>query len=124
MPQKLMPNDRAASQTLDSAGIVANNDLGRYWPDNAACSEGIDAAATRMKDGGAIICRTQPARTFGDMAAKLGVDGPAGIDLRDRAGPLGGVHPCVAVHRTRSLGGIDRGSPRHIRPAQSKRGSK
>lgn len=122
MPQKLMPNDRAASQTLDSAGIRADNGQGWSWLNNAACSHGIDAAATGMKDGGAIICRTQTARTFGDMAAKLGEDGPAGIGLRDRAGLLGGVHPFVAAHRTRSLGRLDRGSPRQIRPGQSKIG--
>ena len=86
MPKHLMLCDCAASQTLDAAALEASTGLPCSRLHSALCTDEIGAAAKAMEDGETIICCAQEARTFEDLAAELGADSPACIDLRDRAG--------------------------------------
>ncbi|MEL7117032.1 MAG: (4Fe-4S)-binding protein, partial [Pseudomonadota bacterium] len=53
---------------------------------SALCTTELSKAAAALQAGDAIICCTQEARTFEALAEDLGVEPPAVLDLRDRAG--------------------------------------
>jgi ferredoxin len=86
MPKKLMLCDCAASQPLDPERLQTDAGLSCSRLHTALCTDEIGAAAKAIKSGDAVICCAQEARTFEDLAAELGKDAPACIDLRDRAG--------------------------------------
>jgi ferredoxin len=78
--------DCAASQPLDAAGLEAATGLSCSRLHSALCTDEIGEAARAIEGGEAVICCAQEARVFEDLAAELGADNPACIDLRDRAG--------------------------------------
>jgi ferredoxin len=53
---------------------------------SALCTTEAGSAARAIEAGEAIICCAQEQRTFEEIAADLGGDAPAFLDLRDRAG--------------------------------------
>ena len=86
MPKHLILCDCSATQTLDPEGLSKATGLGCSRRHSALCTDEIEAAAKAIATGEAIICCTQEARIFEDLAADLEVDSPPLIDLRDRAG--------------------------------------
>jgi hypothetical protein len=100
MPKKLMLCDCAASQPLDPERLQTDAGLSCSRLHTALCTDEIGAAAKAIKSGDAVICCAQEARTFEDLAAELGKDAPACIDLRDRAGwsdDPASKHPMMAA---------------------------
>ncbi|MGI3212674.1 4Fe-4S binding protein [Roseovarius tibetensis] len=86
MSRTLLLCDCAASQSIDADALEMATGLPCSRMHSALCTDEIGAAAKAIETGEAIICCGQETRTFEDLAAELGADSPACIDLRDRAG--------------------------------------
>lgn len=74
------------SAQIDSQALAEHAGLTAAAPCQALCSGQIDRAAQALTEGDAIFCCTQEGRTFNALAEELGVEAPALLDLRDRAG--------------------------------------
>ncbi|GGG84495.1 ferredoxin [Salipiger pallidus] len=89
MAKTLITCDCLGSQSIDADGLAKATGLDVAPPCSALCTKQIDIAATALTAEGAedtVLCCTQEARRFEDLAEDLGVPAPALLDLRDRAG--------------------------------------
>lgn len=86
MPPKLILCDCAGSQSLDPDKIGKGAGIGCSRVYNALCTVQIEHAAQEMQAGDVIVACQQERATFEELAAELGIDDPAFLDLRDRAG--------------------------------------
>ncbi|MGX0902702.1 ferredoxin [Roseovarius sp. MBR-79] len=86
MPKQLILCDCSGSQSLDAKALSEATGLTCSRMHSALCTTEAGSAAKAIEAGEAIICCAQEQRTFEEIAADLGVDAPAFLDLRDRAG--------------------------------------
>jgi len=89
MPKRLILCDCSGSQTIDAKGLSDATGLACSRMHSALCTAESSAAAKAIAAEGGdepIICCTQERRVFDEIAADLGVEPPACLDLRDRAG--------------------------------------
>lgn len=86
MPKQLILCDCSGSQSIDAKALSEASGLPCSRLHSALCTAETGAAAKAIEGGDAIICCTQERRIFEEIAADLGVDPPAFLDLRDRAG--------------------------------------
>lgn len=86
MPKQLILCDCSGSQEIDKDAIEAATGLPCSKVHSGLCTDQIDAARTAIAGGEAIICCTQQARMFQEIADELELPEPPLIDLRDRAG--------------------------------------
>ncbi|MET4101158.1 ferredoxin [Roseovarius sp. MBR-78] len=89
MPKRLILCDCSDSQPIDATGLEQATGLACSRLHSALCTAEQGAAAKAIAAGGTdepIICCTQEHRIFEELAADLGVEPPAMLDLRDRAG--------------------------------------
>ena len=89
MPKRLILCDCAGSQTIDAEALGAATGMDCSRMHSALCTDEADSAARALAapDGDEpIICCQQEARVFAELAADQGVETPALLDLRDRAG--------------------------------------
>jgi ferredoxin len=89
MPKRLILCDCSGSQTIDAKALSEATGLACSRMHSALCTAEAGAAAKAIgaQDGEQpIICCTQERRVFDEIAADLGVEPPACLDLRDRAG--------------------------------------
>jgi ferredoxin len=74
------------SQNIDAEGIAAATGLKCSRIHTALCTTGLQAAASAISAGDALIACAQEAPRFAELAAELGADAPDFVDIRDRAG--------------------------------------
>lgn len=74
------------SSPLESEGLSAQTGLPLKASCTALCTNQIETAAAALREGDAIFCCTQESRRFEALADEYGVEPPAMVDLRDRAG--------------------------------------
>ena len=86
MPKTLITCDCQGSMQIDSQALAERAGLDAAAPCQALCQGQIDRAGEALTSGDAIFCCTQEGRTFSALAEELGVEAPALLDLRDRAG--------------------------------------
>ncbi|MBE0452597.1 MAG: 4Fe-4S binding protein [Roseovarius sp.] len=86
MPKKLILCDCSGSQAIDPTALAAATGMGCSRLHSALCTAEAGAAAKAIEGGDAIICCAQERRIFEEIAVDLGVEVPAFLDLRDRAG--------------------------------------
>jgi ferredoxin len=89
MPKRLILCDCSGSQTIDAGALSEATGLACSRLHSALCTAEAGAAAQAIAAGDGhepIICCTQERRVFDEIAADLGQDAPACLDLRDRAG--------------------------------------
>jgi len=78
--------DCAGSQRLDPGALEKATGLACSKIHTELCGAEAGAAAAAMASGGCLICCTQEARFFADLADEIGAEMPPLLDLRDRAG--------------------------------------
>ena len=86
MSKTLITCDCLGTQTIDSQALSDATGQVVKLPCTALCTTQIAQAAEALNAEDVIICCTQEARIFEDLAADLGRAAPALLDLRDRAG--------------------------------------
>ncbi len=86
MSKTLITCDCLGTQTIDADGLATATGLAVPKPCSALCTTQIDRAAAALQDSDTIICCTQEARVFEDLAAELELPPAPLLDLRDRAG--------------------------------------
>jgi ferredoxin len=86
MAKALITCDCEGSQTIDSPALAKATGLVVPAACSALCTRQIDVAAKALKEGDAILCCTQEARVFAELADELGLPPAPLLDLRDRAG--------------------------------------
>ncbi|MDA7426683.1 4Fe-4S binding protein [Thalassococcus lentus] len=86
MSKTLITCDCLGTQTIDTDGLATATGLTVPKPCSALCTTQIDRAAAALQDSDTIICCTQEARVFEDLAAELERPPAPLLDLRDRAG--------------------------------------
>lgn len=86
MAKQLILCDCLGSQTLDPKAIQQSTGLQCSRVNTALCLDEIGIAAQALEAGDAVIACGQEQSRFADLAEELGVDAPACVDLRDRAG--------------------------------------
>ncbi len=86
MSKRLILCDCSGSQPLDSAALSEATGLACSKVHSALCTREIEAATAALNTPDTIFCCGQESRFFGELAAEIGVDTPAFLDLRDRAG--------------------------------------
>lgn len=87
MASKLLLCNCAGTQTLDANRIVSACDVACSKVHKALCTTELGVAADLLKDGeAALIACGQEQTVFQTLAEDLGVETPAFVDLRDRAG--------------------------------------
>jgi ferredoxin len=86
MPKQLILCDCSGSQSLDAKALSEATGLTCSRLHSALCTAEAGSAAKAIEAGEAIICCAQEQRTFEEIAADLGAEAPAFLDLRDRAG--------------------------------------
>lgn len=74
------------SQSIDADGISKATGLRCSRIHTALCTTGLQAAATAITAGDALIACAQEAPRFAELAEELGVAAPDFVDIRDRAG--------------------------------------
>lgn len=86
MAKTLILCDCLGSQQIDAAALdgVGGTSCSRIH--TALCTSQAARAAELMADGDTIIACQQERRIFEDLAEELGVEQPAFVDIRDRAG--------------------------------------
>ncbi|MGV6846963.1 MAG: (4Fe-4S)-binding protein, partial [Marinibacterium sp.] len=84
--KRLITCDCLGSQQIDAQTLSEATGLVVDPPCRALCTDDIDAAASAIASGEAMIACQQEARAFGDLAEELGAPAPPLVDLRDRAG--------------------------------------
>jgi ferredoxin len=75
-----------SSQSIDADGIAKATGLRCSRVHTALCTTGLQAAATAITAGDALIACTQEAPRFTELAEELDVLTPDFVDIRDRAG--------------------------------------
>ncbi|WP_323764726.1 4Fe-4S binding protein [Marinovum sp.] len=86
MVKTLITCDCQGSMQIDSLALADHAGVTAAAPCSALCTGQIDRAAEALTKGDTIFCCTQEGRSFSALAEELGVDAPALLDLRDRAG--------------------------------------
>ncbi|KUP90713.1 4Fe-4S binding protein [Tritonibacter horizontis] len=86
MSKRLILCDCSGSQPLDPKALSDATGFACSKVHSALCSTELDAAATALGTADAVFCCTQESRLFAELAAEIGVEAPAVLDLRDRAG--------------------------------------
>lgn len=86
MAKTLTTCDCLGSQAIDHKALSAATGQDVRAPCSALCTQQIDRAAAALTHDDTIFCCTQEARVFETLAAELGTEPPAFLDLRDRAG--------------------------------------
>jgi len=86
MTKKLVLCDCLGSQEIDAAAIGSASGLACSKVHTGLCMHQTDALAAELEAGEAIVACTQESALFTDIAAEIGIDAPAMVDLRDRAG--------------------------------------
>jgi ferredoxin len=81
MPKHLILCDCSGSQSLDAKALSEATGLTCSRLHSALCTTEAGSAARAIEAGEAIICCAQEQRTFEEIAADLGVDAPAFLDL-------------------------------------------
>ncbi|WP_298837054.1 4Fe-4S binding protein [uncultured Roseobacter sp.] len=100
MTRKLILCDCLGSQSPDAGTITRVTGLDCAGMLTDACGGQIDHTARLMQDGDVMIACQQMAGLFTDLAAEIGVDTPAFVDIRDRSGWSDGAeaaHPKTAA---------------------------
>ena len=78
--------DCLGSQKVDGAALSGATGLTCSRLYTSLCDRQIDAAAAAMTDGDMMIACQQEAPRFAELAAEIGAEVPAFVDIRDRAG--------------------------------------
>ncbi|WP_120635190.1 4Fe-4S binding protein [Ruegeria sp. EL01] len=87
MVTKLLLCDCEGTQSVDADHIGLACDAACSKVHTALCTREMNVAAELMKDGEAVVIACgQEQDVFRDLAKDLGIDAPAFVDLRDRAG--------------------------------------
>ena len=86
MAKTLITCDCLGSQTIDHKALADATGQAVRAPCTALCTRQIDRAAAALNEPDVIFCCTQESRVFEALSAELGVEPPALLDLRDRAG--------------------------------------
>ncbi|MGJ8547144.1 MAG: 4Fe-4S binding protein [Sulfitobacter sp.] len=86
MSKTLITCDCSGTQQIDSDGLSDALGMAVSAPCTALCTRQIDLAAAAMTQGDAVLCCTQEARVFEELAEELGLPPAPLLDLRDRAG--------------------------------------
>ena len=86
MPKQLILCDCLGSQSLDKDALENNSGLSCSRVHTGLCTTQIEAASAAIQAGDAVIACQQERAVFEEIAEDLGVDAPAFVDLRDRAG--------------------------------------
>ncbi|MEH6829794.1 MAG: 4Fe-4S binding protein [Sulfitobacter sp.] len=86
MAKTLITCDCEGSQTIDFDALSRTTGFTVAPPCSGLCTHQIDRAADALRTGDAILCCTQEARVFGELAEELGLAPAPLLDLRDRAG--------------------------------------
>lgn len=86
MPKQLILCDCSGSQMVDRDALERLTGLRCSRVHSALCTAELGLAGKVIEAGDAMICCGQEQRIFEDLAADLGVEAPAFLDLRDRAG--------------------------------------
>jgi len=96
MSKTLITCDCLGSQTIDAKALSKATGFDVRPPCSALCTSQIDRAAEALRSSDSLFCCTQESRVFEALAEELGVDAPAVLDLRDRAGWSGDEAPKLA----------------------------
>ena len=86
MPKHLILCDCLGSQSLDKDALETATDLSCSRVHTGLCTTQLEAASAAIAGGDALIACQQEQATFEELAEDLGVEAPAFVDLRDRAG--------------------------------------
>ena len=86
MSKSLITCDCLGSQSIDSQGLSRAAGCDVRPACTALCTTQLNIAEAALNAGDTIICCTQEAAVFEELAADLGTPPPATVDLRDRAG--------------------------------------
>ncbi len=86
MAKKLVLCDCLGSQSLNAEDISKASGLECTRIHTGLCMHQTDALATELQSGDAIVACAQESALFTEIADEIGVDAPAIVDLRDRAG--------------------------------------
>ncbi len=86
MTKKLVLCDCLGSQKIDADGIAEASGLACSKVYTSLCMDQIDAAASEIAQGDAILACQQERKRFEDLALEIDVEAPGFVDLRDRAG--------------------------------------
>ncbi|MEM8580386.1 MAG: (4Fe-4S)-binding protein, partial [Pseudomonadota bacterium] len=86
MSKKLVLCDCLSSQPLNADEISAASGLECTRVYTGLCVTQTDALARELQSGDTIVACAQEGAIFSEVADELGVDAPALVDLRDRAG--------------------------------------
>ncbi len=86
MPKSLITCDCEGSFAIDIEGLSKATGLEIRPPCSALCTRNLDQAEAALSTGEAILCCTQEAQVFEELAADLGLEPAPVLDLRNRAG--------------------------------------
>ena len=86
MAKRLILCDCEGSQKIDAQGLGAATGLSCSRVHSALCTREIESAAKLIAEGDVVVACGQEQARFTELAEELGVDIPAFVDLRDRAG--------------------------------------
>jgi ferredoxin len=86
MPKKILLCDCLGSQSLDAEKIAAATGLETSRVHTKLCQGETEAAAKALGQGDTLVACGQETAFFEMLAEELGVEPPAFVDLRDRAG--------------------------------------
>ena len=86
MAKTLITCDCEGSQTIDFDALSKTTGFTVAPPCSGLCTHQIDRAVDALRTGDAILCCTQEARVFGELAEELSLPPAPLLDLRDRAG--------------------------------------
>ncbi len=86
MAKSLITCDCLGSFTIDREALARDTGLNVPPTCRNLCQNQIDKAAAAVQSGDAIICCTQEAQVFSELAQDLDLPAPPMMDLRDRAG--------------------------------------
>lgn len=86
MAKTLITCNCEGSQTIDTDALSKTTGVTVAPPCSALCTHQIDRAAEALTAGDVILCCTQEARVFGELAEELNLPPAPLLDLRDRAG--------------------------------------
>lgn len=84
--RKLLLCDCLGSQSVDAARISAGCGMSCSKPGTALCTDEIGKVAEAMAQGDVVVACGQEAARFEELAAEIGLEAPACVDIRDRAG--------------------------------------
>lgn len=91
--RKLLLCDCLGTQSVDDARIGSACGVSCAKPGTALCTDELGRVAEAMEEGDVIIACGQEAARFEELAAEVGANAPACVDIRDRAGWNDGADP-------------------------------